>query len=69
MDVFRGWRLEVSIAITAVSAPYCKNDNAGRAKELDHVRQLVGYGRLEGARAAELLNDLYAKKGAYFRNF
>ena len=33
------------------------------------MRQLVGYGRLEDPRAAELLNELYAKEWGWFRNF
>ena len=32
------------------------------------MRQLVGYGRLEGEPVAELLNELYAKDD-FFRNF
>jgi hypothetical protein len=34
-----------------------------------HVPQLVGYARLEDPRAAELLNELYAKEWGWFRNF
>ena len=33
------------------------------------MRQLVGYTRLEDPRAAELLNELYAKEWRWFRNF
>ena len=52
------------------SRPYRKNDNACvEQKNWTHVRQLVGYGRLEGERVAELLNDLYAKEWSCFRNF
>ncbi|MGH7939114.1 MAG: hypothetical protein ACRD5Z_24035 [Bryobacteraceae bacterium] len=52
------------------SRPYRKNDNARvEQKNWTHVRQLVGYGRLEGERAAELLNALYAKEWSLFRNF
>lgn len=51
------------------SRPYRKNDNACvEQKNWTHVRQLVGYGRLEGQRVAELLNDLYAKEWSCFRN-
>ena len=47
-----------------------KNDNARvEQKNWTHVRQLVGYGRLEHPRAAELLNELYAKQWGWFRNF
>ncbi len=52
------------------SRPYRKNDNARvEQKNWTHVRQLVGYGRLEGERAAGLLNDLYAREWGWFRNF
>jgi len=52
------------------SRAYCKNDNARvEQKNWTHVRQLVGYGRLEGRPVAELLNDLYAKEWSWFRNF
>ena len=45
------------------SRAYRKNDNARvEQKNWTHVRQLVGYGRLEDPRAAELLNELYAKE-------
>jgi hypothetical protein len=41
------------------SRAYRKNDNARvEQKNWTHVRQLVGYGRLEDPRAAELLNAL-----------
>ena len=52
------------------SRAYRKNDNARvEQKNWTHVRQLVGYGRLEDPRAAELLNELYAKEWGWFRNF
>lgn len=52
------------------SRAYRKNDNARvEQKNWTHVRQLVGYGRLEGERAAGLLNDLYAREWGWFRNF
>ena len=38
-------------------------------KNWTHVRQLVGYVRLEDPRAAELLNELYTKEWGWFRNF
>ena len=45
------------------SRAYRKNDNARvEQKNWTHVRQLVGYGRLEHPQAAELLNELYAKE-------
>lgn len=59
----------VPVAFTR-SRPYRKNDQAYvEQKNWTHVRQLVGYGRLEGEAAAELLNDLYAKEWSLFRNF
>jgi len=52
------------------SRAYRKNDNARvEQKNWTHVRQLVGYGRLEGERAAELLNALYTGEWGWFRNF
>jgi hypothetical protein len=52
------------------SRPYHKNDNARvEQKNWTHVRQLVGYGRLDNPEQAELLNDLYAKEWSNFRNF
>lgn len=52
------------------SRPYHKNDNARvEQKNWTHVRQLVGYGRLDDPLQAELLNDLYAKEWSQFRNF
>ena len=52
------------------SRAYRKNDNARvEQKNWTHVRQLVGYGRLEGEQVAELLNDLYVREWSLFRNF
>ena len=52
------------------SRAYRKNDNARvEQKNWTHVRQLVGYGRLEGAEVAELLDDLYRQEWSWFRNF
>lgn len=52
------------------SRPYRKNDNARvEQKNWTHVRQLVGYGRLEEAAQAEALNALYAAQWGWFRNF
>ena len=52
------------------SRAYRKNDNARvEQKNWTHVRQLVGYARLEGSDVVELLNDLYAKQWSLFRNF
>ena len=52
------------------SRAYRKNDNARvEQKNWTHVRQLVGYSRLEGVEVAELLNELYAQEWGWFRNF
>lgn len=52
------------------SRAYRKNDNAHvEQKNWTHVRQLVGYSRLEGEKVAELLNDLYCHEWCWFRNF
>jgi hypothetical protein len=52
------------------SRAYRKNDNAHvEQKNWTHVRQLVGYGRLEGAEVTQLLNDLYCHEWRWFRNF
>ena len=73
---FLNWHLrdyflerEKPVAFTR-SRPYRKNDNARvEQKNWTHVRQLVGYGRLENPTQAEWLNDLYAKEWGWFRNF
>jgi hypothetical protein len=52
------------------SRAYRKNDNARvEQKNWTHVRQLIGYGRLEGEQVAELLNAFYAREWSLFRNF
>jgi hypothetical protein len=52
------------------SRAYHKNDNARvEQKNWTHVRQLVGYGRLEDPAQADRLNDLYVKEWNPFRNF
>lgn len=52
------------------SRAYRKNDNARvEQKNWTHVRQLVGYSRLEGPAVAELLNQLYCQEWSWFRNF
>jgi hypothetical protein len=38
-------------------------------KNRTHVRELIGYGRLEGAEVAKALNELYANEWGWFRNF
>jgi len=52
------------------SRAYRKNDNARvEQKNWTHVRQLVGYGRLEDPAQADRLNDLYVNEWNLFRNF
>jgi hypothetical protein len=52
------------------SRAYRKNDNARvEQKNWTHVRQLIGYDRLEGEPVSELLNDLYTREWSLFRNF
>lgn len=52
------------------SRAYRKNDNARvEQKNWTHVRQLVGYGRLEGSAVTELLDELYRQEWSWFRNF
>jgi hypothetical protein len=52
------------------SRAYRKNDNARvEQKNWTHVRQLVGYDRLEDPVQADRLNDLYVKEWNLFRNF
>jgi hypothetical protein len=73
---FLNWHLvdyfqkrEKLVAFTR-SRAYRKNDNARvEQKNRTHVRELIGYGRLEGKEVAEALNDLYAKEWSLFRNF
>jgi len=52
------------------SRPYRKNDNARvEQKNWTHVRQLVGYGRLDSPAHAHRLNELYVQEWNLFRNF
>ena len=52
------------------SRAHHKNDNARvEQKNWTHVRQLIGYGRLENPEQAERLNKLYVKEWNLFRNF
>jgi len=46
-----------------------ERQRAVEQKNWTHVRQLIGYGRLEGEQVAQLLNDLYTKEWNLFRNF
>lgn len=52
------------------SRPYKKNDNAHvEQKNWSHVRQLIGYYRLENKEIMPLLNDLYKNEVSLFNNF
>ncbi len=51
------------------SRPFKKNDNAHvEQKNWSHVRQLLGYDRLEDPRLVDLINDMYTNEGALHQN-
>jgi hypothetical protein len=57
-------------ALFTRSRPYAKNDNAFvEQKNWTHVRQLLGYDRLDRPALVPLLNDLYANQWTCFTNF
>jgi hypothetical protein len=52
------------------SRPYQKNDNAFvEQKNWTHVRQLLGYDRLDKPELVPLINDLYINEWSLFTNF
>ncbi len=52
------------------SRPYHKDDNAHiEQKNWTHVRQWLGYERLDEPRVVPLLNDLYSQEWRLFHNF
>lgn len=52
------------------SRPYHKNDNAHvEQKNWTHVRQLLGWDRIENPQAVERINDLYRKEWSAYQNF
>jgi hypothetical protein len=52
------------------SRAYRKNDNAHvEQKNWTHVRQWIGYERIEEPKAVELLNNLYANEWRLYHNF
>jgi hypothetical protein len=52
------------------SRPYRKNDNAHvEQKQWTHVRELLGYDRLEDRRLVRLINDLYRHEWRALQNF
>ena len=51
------------------SRPYKKNDNAHvEQKNWSHVRQLLGYDRLENPQLVKLINNLYASQWSLLQN-
>ena len=57
-------------ALFSRSRPYAKNDNAFvEQKNWTHVRQLLGYDRLDNPALLPLINDLYANQWSAFTNF
>lgn len=51
------------------SRPYKKNDNAHvEQKNWSHVRQLLGYDRLDNHKLVELINNLYCNQWSRFQN-
>ena len=51
------------------SRPYHKNDNAHvEQKNWTHVRQLLGYDRLENPKLVSLINELYANEWSLYQN-
>lgn len=52
------------------SRPYRKDDNAHvEQKNWTHVRQLMGYDRLDDQRLVELINDLYLHEWSFLQNY
>jgi hypothetical protein len=52
------------------SRPYQKNDNAHvEQKNWTHVRQLLGYVRIDNPYTVNLMNDLYTKEWRDFQNY
>lgn len=52
------------------SRPYRKNDNCYvEQKNLTHVRQFIGYDRIESRQATQLLNEIYRNLWCPFLNF
>ena len=57
-------------ALFTRSRPYAKNDNAFvEQKNWTHVRQLLGYDRLDNPALLPLINELYANPWSAFTNF
>ncbi len=51
------------------SRPYKKNDNAHvEQKNWSHVRQLLGYDRLDNPKLVELINNLYTNEWSQYQN-
>lgn len=68
--LYRHFQVRPKVVPFTRSRAYRKNDNAHvEQKNWTHVRQLVGYSRLEHPQQAELLNALYAEQWSPFHNF
>ena len=64
---FRGRKKKVYLTR---SRPYHKNDNAHvEQKNWTHVRQLLGYDRLDNPDLVDMINDLYRNEWEQFHNF
>jgi hypothetical protein len=62
-------RRKTPVAFTR-SRPYHKNDNAHvEQKNWTHVRQLLGWDRLENRQLVGLINDLYRRAWSAYQNF
>lgn len=60
---------EEPVAFTR-SRPYHKNDNAHvEQKNWTHVRQLLGWDRMENPRLVRVINDLYRREWSAYQNF
>ena len=52
------------------SRPYRKNDNCYvEQKNLTHVRQFIGYERIESEKATRILNEIHQELRCPFLNF
>lgn len=69
-NLYRYLRARVRPIEFTRSRPYRKNDNAHvEQKQWTHVRQLLGYDRLEKRCLVEMVNDLYRNEWRLFQNF
>jgi len=69
-SLYRYFRDRASPVEFTRSRPYRKNDNAHvEQKQWTHVRQLLGYARMENRRLVVLINDLYRREYRALQNF